>query len=308
MRVLRKRYPEFFLIALHASPETRWRRVQDDYDKNLRLFERDHLRDSAEDFPEGQQVSTCVQQADYVFVNEDDAGASSTRQRSLFAQLKNDLQLMRETDDLATGSYCRPPTQDEVQMATAFSQSHMSRCLKRKVGAVIVSNENIPLSLGYNENPVGMKPCLTEFQYCFKDEDMHRKLEKMEGIWCPYCGEKAPGMQSPWKCVVPDCGEDLKSLFFPSRNMEVCTAIHAEERAIRSLGGRSAERGILYTTTYPCFQCARYIVDAGIKRVVYVEAYPVAESERLLVRNDVIVDPFSGFKAIAFNRIFKQMV
>ena len=88
----------------------------------------------------------------------------------------------------------------------------------------------------------------------------------------------------------------------------MCTAIHAEERAILSLGGRSAKDGTIYATTFPCFQCARYIVDAGIKRVVYVEAYPVAESERLLVRNDVIVDPFSGFKAIAFNRIFKQMV
>jgi deoxycytidylate deaminase len=309
VRVLRKRYPEFFfLIALHASPDTRWHRVQDVYDKNLRLFERDHLRDSAEDLPEGQQVSTCVQQADYVFVNEDDAGSSGTRHRNLFAQLKDDLQLMREADDLATGSRCRPPTQDEVQMAVAFSQSHMSRCLKRKVGAVIVSNENIPLSMGYNENPIGMKPCLAEFHLCFKDEDMHKKLEKMEDFWCPRCGKKIPKMQSPWKCGAPDCGENLKSLFFPSRNMEVCTAIHAEERAIRSLGGRSVEGGTLYTTTYPCFQCARYIVDAGIKRVVYVEAYPVAESENLLVRNSVVVDPFSGFKAKAFNRVFKQMV
>lgn len=215
---------------------------------------------------------------------------------------------MREADELSSGEYCRPPTQDEVQMATAFAQSHMSRCLKRKVGAVIVSSNNIPLAMGYNENPIGMKPCLTEFRHCFKDEVMHKKLEKMGGVRCPKCGNTISEMRKPWKCTDPDCGENLKSVFFPSRNMEVCTAIHAEERAIRSLGGRDAERGTLYATTYPCFQCARYIVDSGLKRVVYVEAYPVPESEGFLVRNDVTVEPFSGFKAIAFNRVFKQMV
>jgi deoxycytidylate deaminase len=308
VQVLRKRYPEFFLVALHASIDTQWKRVKETYNGNYLSFERDLQRDSLEDIDEGQQVSTCVQYADYVFVNEDDAGASDARCRKLFSQLSDDLQLMRRADDLGTGSYCRPPTQDEVQMATAFAQSHMSRCLKRKVGAVIVNSKNLPLSMGYNENPLGMKPCQMEFQHCFKDEDMHKSLEKMKGIYCPRCGKEIPEMHPPWICCDPDCRENLKLLFFPSRNMELCTAIHAEERAIRSLAGRNAEGGILFTTTYPCFQCARYIVDAGIKRVVYVEAYPVAESEGFLIRNGVGVDPFSGFKAIAFNRVFKQMV
>jgi len=307
VQFLREKFFKFFLIALHASLDTQWNRVNRTYDGNYRLFERDFKRDSTEDLPEGQQVSICVQNSDYVFVNEDDAGSSSTRCEHIFERLKDDLQLMRKRDDLSTSSYCRPPTQDEVQMATAFAQSHMSRCCKRKVGAVIVDPRNIPLSLGYNENPVGMKSCITEFGHCFKDEDMHKKMEKMDGFNCPHCGQKIPTMRSPWKCLNPDCGENLKVVFFPSRNMELCTAIHAEERAVRSLGGRSAEGGVLYTTTYPCFQCARYIVDAGIQRVVYVEAYPVTESEDFLRRNNVVVEPFSGFKAIAFNRVFKQM-
>ena len=307
---LRNKYPQFFfLIALHASKETQWNRVKDGvYHGHYHSFERDLQRDSAEELPEGQQVSICVQQSDYVFVNEDDAGASNARCKRIFAQLEYDLQLMREADNLAAGSFCRPPTQDEVQMATAFAQSHMSRCLKRKVGAVIVNSKNLPLSVGYNENPLGMKPCQMEFQDCFKDGDMHKKLEKMRDICCPRCGTAIPDMQPPWKCPNTDCGENLKLLFFPSRNMELCTAIHAEERAIRSLGDRNAECGILYVTTYPCFQCARHIVDAGIKRVVYVEAYPVSESEGFLRRNGVAVEPFAGFKAIAFNRVFKQMV
>ena len=89
--------------------------------------------------------------------------------------------------------------------------------------------------------------------------------------------------------------------------MELCTAIHAEERAIRSLHGRSADLGMLFTTTFPCFQCARYIVDAGIKRVIYVEAYPVQEAKDFLIKNGVKVDPFEGFMARAFNLIFRQV-
>lgn len=307
---LRRRYHrEFYLIALYASPERRWKRVESMYDGNHRLFERDDRRDSAEDLPDdvGQQVSTCVQQSDYVLVNENDAGSSTARCRWIFDELKDNLRLMRAADELASSSYCRPPSQDEVQMATAFAQSHMSRCLKRKVGAVIVSDKNIPLAMGYNENPIGFEPCLNKFKHCFKDENMHKKLEGWKKVICPSCGIENSDLRPPWKCASPDCGEDLKSIFFPSRNMELCTAIHAEERAIRSLGSGNAAH-TLYATTYPCFQCARYIVDAGIKKVVYVEAYPVPESEDFLKCAGVLVQPFSGFKAIAFNSVFKQMV
>jgi deoxycytidylate deaminase len=63
----------------------------------------------------------------------------------------------------------------------------------------------------------------------------------------------------------------------------------------------------MYVTTYPCLQCARYIVDASIHKVVYVEAYPVKESADYLMRNRVKVEPFSGFKARAFNIVFKPV-
>ncbi len=306
VKVLRRQFSNFFLLALHASRITQWTRVKDLYHGDSLSFERDLARDSSEDFSTGQQVSICVQQSDYVFDNDADAGSSSARCSHIFSRLEQDLELMRNTDDLAAASYCRPPSQEEVQMATAFAQSHMSRCLKRKVGAVIVNLQNIPLSLGYNENPIGMEPCLTAYQHCFKDEDMHKKLEKMGGYKCPRCGKEITKIETPWRCE--SCKENLKLVFFPSRNMELCTAIHAEERAVRSLGGRSAEGGVLFTTTFPCFQCARYIVDAGIKRVVYVEAYPVTESEDFLLNNGVVLNPFSGFKASGFNRVFKQRV
>jgi deoxycytidylate deaminase len=284
----------------------RWDRVQSEYNGNLAEFLQADARDSDEEIDNGQQVARCIQLADYVLINETDLGSSSVRVQRLYEKLEKELKLMRRVNKSARGlEFIRPPDTDEVNMAVAYAQSHMSQCLKRHVGAVIVGSNGLPMSLGYNENPEGMQPCRVAYTFCFKDEDMHTKLEEMKGVHCPSCGYKIDAMQKSWKC--PKCSENLKLKFFPSRNMELCTAIHAEERAIRSLHGRSAEGGTLYTTTYPCFQCARYIVDAGLKRVVYVEAYPVKESAEYLKQNDVTVEPFRGFKARAFNLIFKQV-
>jgi deoxycytidylate deaminase len=102
------------------------------------------------------------------------------------------------------------------------------------------------------------------------------------------------------------CGDMMRDWFKPNRGMELCTAIHAEERAIKSLAGRSAEGGTLYTTTFPCFQCARQVLDARIKRVVYVEPYPVREAREFLTTAGCTIEPFTGFTCRAFFRVFDR--
>ena len=89
--------------------------------------------------------------------------------------------------------------------------------------------------------------------------------------------------------------------------MEVCTAIHAEERAIRSLGYRNAEGCTLYANTFPCLQCCRYIKDVGIQKVVYIEAYPVPEAVAFLKDNHIKIEPFEGFKPRVFHQVFRQI-
>ena len=185
----------------------------------------------------------------FCFANNDPLGAAVVRQAQIKEKIGPSIDLMLETSK-------RRPTPDEVHMATAYSQSHASACLKRHVGAVIVDPDGLPLSLGYNENPVGMKPCIHEFTYCFKDNDMHAKMESLTDIWCSKCGQSNPKLSDPWLCS--GCKKDMKISLFPSRNMELCTAIHAEERAIRSLHGRCAKNATMYVTTFPCFQCAIY--------------------------------------------------
>jgi dCMP deaminase len=51
--------------------------------------------------------------------------------------------------------------------------------------------------------------------------------------------------------------------------------IHAEQNAIAvaSKNGISTDGGTLFSTVEPCYSCAKMIIAAGIKRVVYVEEY-----------------------------------
>ena len=307
VRWLRQQFPAFFLVAVHAKYDVRWDRVKNDYDGNQKLFEDADQRDlETEDDPRGQQVGKCVSAADYVLVNEEDLGAEGSQKTNLYESLKPVLALMRGVHE-ETKDTLRPATEGEVQMATAYAQAHMSRCLKRQVGAVIVNERNIPLSIGFNENPIGVASCAAWPRLCFKDERINKTLKDLGEITCPKCGEKQESLEQPWKCGNQECRANFKNLFAPGRGVELCTAIHAEERAIRSLGGQSVEGGTLYCTTFPCFQCARYILDAGIKSVVYVEAYPIVESRKFLTDNGVEVKPFEGFKARAFNTVFRRV-
>ncbi len=174
---LRRRFAKFFLIGLNAPRETRWGRVSELYEGNQRNFNRDDERDSDEDLPHGQQVGRCVLVADYVLVNDGANGSKASQKRFIYDQLKDDLNLMRSVDQpAAPGGATRPPFPDEAHMATAYAQSHISQCLKRHVGAVIVAENGLPMSLGYNENPVGMPPCHKAFGHCFKDDDMAQEV------------------------------------------------------------------------------------------------------------------------------------
>jgi deoxycytidylate deaminase len=53
-------------------------------------------------------------------------------------------------------------------------------------------------------------------------------------------------------------------------------AVHAEMEALFSCArpGVSTRGATLFSTTFPCHNCAKHIVAAGIERVVYVEPYP----------------------------------
>ena len=57
---------------------------------------------------------------------------------------------------------------------------------------------------------------------------------------------------------------------------EICRGLHAEQNAIIQAArlGSSIDGATLYCTHQPCSICAKMIVNAGIRRVVYEQGYP----------------------------------
>ena len=62
--------------------------------------------------------------------------------------------------------------------------------------------------------------------------------------------------------------------------------LHAEANAITKIArsGNSSEGATLYVTTSPCIECSKLIIQAGIRRVVYVNDYRSEEGLDLLRR------------------------
>jgi len=66
-------------------------------------------------------------------------------------------------------------------------------------------------------------------------------------------------------------------------NNTLPTVLHAEANAITKIAKstNSAEGSTLYVTLSPCFDCAKLIIQAGIKRIVYSEVYRKTDSFKL---------------------------
>lgn len=60
--------------------------------------------------------------------------------------------------------------------------------------------------------------------------------------------------------------------------------LHAEANAITKLArsGNNSEDSTLYVTASPCIECAKLIIQAGIRRVVYGEKYRLTDGIDLL--------------------------
>ena len=122
-------------------------------------------------------------------------------------------------------------------------------CLRRVYGAIIVKNDEI-ISTGYNGAPRGRANCV-DLGYCSRE-----------------------AMQVP-----------------RGERYELCRSVHAEANAITKIArsNNSSDGATMYVTASPCIECAKLIIQAGIKRVVYSEHYRLEDGIELLKRAGVEV-------------------
>jgi dCMP deaminase len=68
--------------------------------------------------------------------------------------------------------------------------------------------------------------------------------------------------------------------------------LHAEANAITKVAAssNSSKGATIYVTSAPCIECAKLIIQSGIKRVVYSEKYRMEDGCDLLKRANITVD------------------
>jgi len=75
---------------------------------------------------------------------------------------------------------------------------------------------------------------------------------------------------------------------------ELCRGLHAEQNAIIQAAkhGTNIDGATLYSTTMPCIICAKMIINAGIRRVVYEEGYADQLSMEMVAESGLVVEKF----------------
>jgi dCMP deaminase len=84
-------------------------------------------------------------------------------------------------------------------------------------------------------------------------------------------------------CDVTGCLRDRLQVPSGERH-ELCRGLHAEQNAIiqAAFHGVSIRDAVLYCTNLPCIICAKMLINAGVRRVVYIEGYSDALTQEML--------------------------
>lgn len=131
-----------------------------------------------------------------------------------------------------------------------------------------------------------------------KQTALDKRYLRMASIWAEnsYCIRRKVGaLIVKDKMIISDGYNGTPSGFENScedeNNLTKPYVLHAEANAITKIAcsNNSSKDATLYVTAAPCIECAKLIIQAGIKRVVYSEPYRIEDGIRLLMRAKIEV-------------------
>lgn len=286
IEALKESFSSFYLFAIWAGKDIRWKRVKDIYKKNMSIFDLDDKRDKDEKDESGQQITLCYQMADIIILNEIDIPTlESEAFKNLQKIVEKYLRFIEHKEHFE-------PDEMETLMSMAYANSMRSSCTQRKVGALIIDDYGNVFSSGFNEVPVSQRSCKIVYGKCYRKflrDDIKNKLNQEL---------KNDELTDRISGIIKD----------NSKMLDYCRALHAEENAIINMARLSVStdfsKSTLYTTTYPCNLCANKIAQVGIKKIVYFEPYPQEEAKDILNSHKIKQIPFQG---VTYNSYFKFM-
>lgn len=132
-----------------------------------------------------------------------------------------------------------------------------------------------------------------------KQIELDKRYLRMAAIWAEnsYCKRRKVGaLIVKDKMIISDGYNGTPSGFEnvceDENNVTKPYVLHAEANAITKVAAssNSSSGATIYVTSSPCIECAKLIIQSGIKRVVYSEKYRMEDGCLLLRRAGVQVD------------------
>lgn len=290
VRLLRHTYGRsFFLVGAVCSAKERRENLSD----ALSLFENHQaqvadliLRDQSD--PTEREFGQNVQDS---YVSAD-----------VFIRAGRGLSIRNEVDRFIGTIFGEPyitPNSDEEAMYFANSASYRSAAAGRQVGAALIPMLGTPIVAGSNEVPrpgggqywEGDTPDFRDHKLdqdpnaSFIRELLRQLIDRLKSR--DWLSQPKADMDTSelLELAIEDQG-DVTAVLGGTRVaslIEFTRCLHAEQAAITNAArvGVSTEGAQLYSTTFPCHECAKMIVGAGISRVVYIAPYPKSLVDRL---------------------------
>jgi len=197
------------------------------------------------------------------------------------------------------------PTRDEAAMYNADAAGACSACMSRQVGAAIVSSKGELIAVGRNDVPKFGGGLYSENDQSVWDgksvQDNDHRCFKWGGCICHNEVTRQKIMSGIVSKITSsnllkkgktatDVREVLKETDVDDLT-EYSRSIHAEMEAILSVareGKHSLVGATLFSTVYPCHNCARHIVAAGITTVIFI--HPYRKSKAVVLHYDAITE------------------
>lgn len=313
VELLRSIYQDrFFLIAAYSPRDARLatlsRRIADSHHDHQSDAHRSHAESLLyKDEFELQQFSGFGQNVRDTFPLAD-VFIDSSKTNAAASQISRFIELL-------FGHPFHTPTISEYGMFLAHGAARRSADLSRQVGAALMNKAGSVLALGCNEVP---KPgggaywphdandnrdfvLGEDASYRHREHLLGDALRRLQGA-----GWLAPTQsERDVSDLVQEALQRDGGFLRDSQLMDVIEfgrTVHAEMMAITdaALRGVSTEDAWLYSTTFPCHNCARHILSAGIKSVSYIEPYPKSLAGRLFPESIAIEPIEPGRERLAF--------
>ncbi|MBQ0088359.1 MAG: dCMP deaminase family protein [Prevotellaceae bacterium] len=131
-----------------------------------------------------------------------------------------------------------------------------------------------------------------------KQEILDQRYLRMARIWAEnsYCTRRQVGaLIVKNKAIISDgyngTPEGFENVCEDENNVSKPYVMHAEANAITKIArsGNNSDGATLYVTASPCLECAKLIIQSGIRRVVYSEKYRLDDGIKLLERAGIEV-------------------